>query len=107
MKKIGLSVILMFVVTLALSGCSSKDTIKIDNYAWTITTVQNENADGQVVAYGTDESSTLKTAVFIELECKAENEVFTLTDSTNNKTYTGSYKLTDTNSDSVIYDVEI
>ncbi len=107
MKKIGLSVILMFVIALALSGCSSKDSIKIGNYTWTMTTIQSENADAQVVAYGTDGSSTLETAVLVKLECKAENGVLTLTDNTNNKTYTGSYKLTDTNSDSVIYDVEI
>lgn len=107
MKKIGLLAILTLVVAFALSGCSSKDTIKIESNTWTMTTIQSGNADGQVVAYGADGSSTLETSVLVQLECKAEKGVLTLTDSTKNQTYTGSYKVIDTNPDSVIYDVEI
>lgn len=106
MKKLSLLIVLSLAAALIFLGCNN-NTIKIDEYTWAMMTIQSTNDNGKVIAYGNDENSTFETAVLVQLKCKEENGVLTLTDSTNNRTYTGSYKAADTNPDSVIYDVKI
>lgn len=104
MKK--LSVLLASLIIL-LCGCSGSDVPEIDEYLWTMSTVQSADANGQAIAIGPDGSSTLDTAVELELTCQAASGKLTFTDKTNNQTYTGTYKRTDTDSQSVIYEVTV
>ena len=106
MKKLSILVMFLFTVTFIFSGCNSK-AVKIDENIWEMVTAQSTKENGKIFAYGKGDDSASDTAIMIELECKAENGVLTLTDTTNNEVYTGEYKITDSSSESVIYDVEI
>ena len=103
MKRAGL--LLAFLLVL-LAGCSSK-TPKIDAYSWVMTSVQSMDAGGQAVAYGEQGSSTLEGAKQIELVCEAEGGTLTLTDRTNDRTYTGTYQQSQSDFKSTIYEVEV
>ena len=72
-----------------------------------MSSVQSGDTNGQAIAYGARGSSTLNIAKQIELICEAENGDLTLTDKTNNRTYTGTYKLDETDPRSSIYEVVI
>lgn len=104
MKKMGFLLALLLIV---LTGCSNGNVIKMDEYTWLMTSVQSVEEEGQTIACGLGGSSVLDTAVQIDLACKAENGVITLKDRTNNKTYTGSYKLTDIDSRSSVYEITL
>lgn len=103
MKRAGLLLALLLVL---LTGCSSK-TPKIDEYTWVMTSVQSMEAGGQAVAYGEKGSSTLEGAKQIELVCEAQDGNLTLTDRTNDRTYTGTYQESQRDSKSTIYEVSV
>ena len=103
MKRAGLLLALLLVL---LTGCSSK-TPKIDEYTWVMTSVQSMEAGGQAVAYGEKGSSTLEGAKQSELVCEAQGGNLTLTDRTNDRTYTGTYQESQRDSKSTIYEVDV
>lgn len=103
MKRAGLLLALLLVL---LTGCSSKAP-KIDEYTWVMTSVQSMEAGGQAVAYGEGGSSTLEGAKQIELVCEAEGGNLTLTERTNDRTYTGTYQQSQRDSKSTIYEVSV
>lgn len=90
-----------------LAGCSHADVPKVDEYTWEMTSVQRKEQDGQAVAYGKRGSSTLENAVSMELMCTAKDGVLTLTDTTNGKTYSGTYKLKEIDPRSAHYDITL
>ncbi len=103
MKK---SILLLSLLLLILSGCSS-NIPKVEDYDWIMASVQSISADGQVIAYGEPENSTLDSIKQIELACEAENGNLTLTDQTNGKIYTGTYQLSKMSKQSSIYEVVV
>lgn len=103
MKRAGLLLALLLVL---LTACSSKAP-KIDEYTWVMTSVQSMEAGGQAVAYGEKGSSTLEGAKQIELVCEAQGGNLTLTDRTNDRTYTGTYQQSQRDSKSTIYEVDV
>lgn len=103
MKRAGLLLALLLVL---LTACSSKAP-KIDEYTWVMTSVQSIEAGGQAVAYGEKGSSTLEGAKQIELVCEAQGGNLTLTDRTNDRTYTGTYQQSQRDSKSTIYEVSV
>lgn len=103
MKRAGW--LLAFLLVL-LTGCSSKMP-KIDAYSWVMTSVQSMDAGGQAVAYGERFSSTLEEAKQVELICEAQGGTLTLTDQTNDRTYTGTYQQSQSDFKSTIYEVEV
>ena len=80
---------------------------KIEDYNWVMTSVQSMETEGQAIAYGERGSSTLDTAKQIEMFCRAQNGKLTVTDQTNNKIYTGTYKFNGTDPQSSVYEVVI
>jgi len=105
MKRISVIIILALML---LVGCGKKSDsiLKIEEYKWTMFSVQSKE-DGMAIAYGERGSSTLDTAKQLELTCIAENGSLSIADKTNNKSYSGIYKHKETSTESVIYEVEI
>ena len=105
MKRISVIIILALML---LVGCGKKSDsiLKIEEYKWTMFSVQSKE-DGMAIAYGERGSSTLDTAKQLELTCIAENGSLSIADKTNNKSYSGIYTHKETFTESVIYEVEI
>ena len=101
--------VLLCLLLLLLTGCGSKDSTvpKIEDYSWQMTTAQSMEAEGQAVAYGPGNESTLETAVEILLSCTAADGTITLTDVTNGQTYSGTYKLVETDQQTSTYEVTV
>lgn len=104
MKKLN---IIFIALIFLLAGCSHTDVPKIDEYTWEMTSVQSKANEGQAVAYGERGSSTLENALPMELICTAKDGVLMLTDRTNGKTYSGTYKQKETDPQSTHYDVTL
>lgn len=104
MKKISLILCILLVL---LTGCSKNNVPKIENHSWLMSTVQRADAEGQVIAYSTNDNSTMESAVHLELECTAKDGIITIVDKSNSKTYTGRYKLENADSQSTIYKIMI
>ena len=102
MRKIYL---LMALLLLILAGCSNSNAPKIEDYNWVMTSVQSMDTGEQAIAYGERGSSTLDSAKQIELICCAEDGNLTLTDQTNDETYTGTYTMNETDTQSSIYEI--
>lgn len=101
--------VLLCLLLLFLAGCGSKDSTvpKIEDYSWQMTTVQSMEAEGQAVAYGPGNDSTLETAVEILLSCTAADGTITLTDETNGQMYSGTYKLTESDQQASTYEITV
>ncbi len=107
MKKIWLILSAVLVLALALTGCGS-DGVKIEGHQWKLTLVQS-GEDGSIVACGSEHyelHKELKDIIVVDLECSVGNGKFTIQDKTNHKNYEGTYKLSSTNPDGAIYELE-
>ena len=110
MKKI-ISIFLMLTFTFALSACNS-DEFAIEDYEWKMRAVMRndievaQNEDELVIAVGeTDE--LYPDAEIVDLTMIAKNGEITVTDTTNNKTYNGTYKVSQETPDGTDYEVTI
>ena len=104
--------VLLCLLLLLLAGCGSnesKDSAvpKIEDYFWQMTTVQSMEAEGQAIAYGPGNDSNLDTAVEITLTCTATDGTITLIDETHGQTYSGTYKLTESDQQTSTYEVTV
>ena len=96
MKKIIL-LFLMLVLVFALSACSG-DVMAIEDYEWKLRTVMKndieaaQNEDELVVAVG-EEDDIYPNAKIVDINLVAKDGTITITDATNNKTYSGTYKV--------------
>jgi len=96
MKKL-LSVFLMLTFAFALSACST-DVVAIEDYEWKMRTVMSnnievvQNEDQLVVAVG-EADELYPDAKIVDLTLIAKDGEITITDATNNKTYSGTYKV--------------
>ena len=96
MKKI-LCVLLASMCIFCLSACGG-DVVAIEDYEWKMRTVMSndieaaQNEDELVVAVG-EADELYPDAKIVELILVAKDGAITITDATNNKTYTGTYKV--------------
>ena len=96
MKKV-LAVFLLFVVIFSLSACNG-DVVAIEDYEWKMDAVMRNdievarNEDELVVAVG-EEDDIHPNAKIVDLKLVAKDGSITITDATNNKTYSGTYKV--------------
>ena len=96
MKKV-ISLFLMLVLVFALSACSG-DVMAIEDYEWKLRTVMKnnieaaQNEDELVVAVG-EEDDIYPNAKTVDINLVAKDGTITITDATNNKTYSGTYKI--------------
>lgn len=92
---------------LLMTGCSPDTVPQIEDHIWQMTSVQSMEANGQAIAYGEGDTSTLDTAKQIALICTAEDGILTLSDETNHKTYTVTYNLKGMDPRSANYEVTV
>lgn len=96
MKKF-LSAFLIFTFAFAFSSCST-DVVAIEDYEWKMRTVMSndievaQNEDEFIVAVG-ENDELYPDAPIIEMTLIAKDGKITITDTTNNKTYSGTYKV--------------
>ena len=96
MKKV-ISVLLTLIFIFALSACSGK-VVAIEDYEWKMRTVMRndieaaQDNDKFYVAVG-EEDDIHPNAKIVDLKLVAKDGSITITDATNNKTYTGTYKV--------------
>lgn len=105
MKKV-ISLILTTVLLICFAGCSS-EAIKIEGYEWNLTLIQS-NEDGSIIGCGSayyEEHKDIENIITVNLVCSAENGSFTITDKTNDTSYSGNYKTNNSSGDSTIYSI--
>ena len=96
MKKV-IFVLLTLTLIFTLSACSG-DVVAIEDYEWKMRTVMRndievaQNEDELVVAVG-EEDDIHPNAKVVDLKLVANDGSITITDATNNKTYSGTYKV--------------
>ena len=110
MKKI-ISIFLMLIFTFALSACNS-DEFAIEDYEWKMRTVMRndievaQKEDELVVAVG-EADELYPDAEIVDLTLTAKNGEITVTDTTNNKIYNGTYTIMQKTPDGTDYEVII
>lgn len=96
MKKV-LALFLLFVVVFSLSACNG-NVVAIEDYEWKMGAVMRndielaQNEDELVVAVG-EEDDIHPNAKIVDLKLVANDGSITVTDATNNKSYSGTYKV--------------
>ena len=97
MKRVLSTMFLLLSLTFIFSSCAS-ETISIEDYEWQMRTVMSgnietaQNEDSLIVAVGEPEE-LYPEAKIVDLSLIAKDGKITITDKTNNKTYTGTYKV--------------
>ena len=110
MKRI---IFLLFILMsiFALSACNG-DVVAIEDYEWKMGAVMRndieaaQNEDELVVAVG-EEDDVHPNAKIVDLKLVAKNGSITITDATNNKTYSGTYKVQQKTPKGTDYEVTI
>lgn len=113
MRKKSLYFLPILALALMLSACGAK-TAAIEDYTWQMRTVMTNDMDA---ASDTDTDAFVPVvgqpdelypnAKVVEMTLIAKDGVITLTDITNEKTYSGTYKVTEKSSSGIIYEVTI
>lgn len=110
MKKF-VFVLMALAFVLGLSACSG-DVVAIEDYEWKMRTVMSndieaaQNEDELVVAVGEADELYPDTKI-VDLKLVAKEGTITLTDATNSKTYTGTYKVQQKTPKGADYEVTI
>ena len=110
MKKI-ISLLLMLILVFTLSACNG-DVVAIEDYEWKMGAVMRndievaQNEDELVVAVG-EEDDIHPNAKIVDLKLVAKDGSITVTDATNNKTYSGTYKVQQKTPKGTDYEVTI
>lgn len=110
MKKI-ISLLLMLILVFTLSACNG-DVVAIEDYEWKMGAVMRndieaaQNEDELVVAVG-EEDDIHPNAKIVDLKLVAKNGSITISDATNNKTYSGTYKVQQKTPKGTDYEVTI
>lgn len=101
-----LSVIVSVLTIFCLNGCGSSAKVSIEDYQWEITTIQ-DNDNGAVVACSDDNTDLFPDASEIDMFCTTDSKELTLTNQTDDQTYSGTYTKDSSEPDSVIYSIQI
>lgn len=110
MKKI-LSVFLMSLVIFTLSACDG-DAVAIEDYEWKMRTVASNDIeatqapDELIIAVG-EADELYPDAEIVDLTLIAKDGEITITDTTNGKTYSGTYKVMQKTPKGMLFDLLI
>ena len=109
MKKV-ISILLVLIISLSLVSCVAEKT-NIEDCEWKMRAVMSsavvaDDSDTFVVAVG-ESDEIYPDAVVAEVLLNASDGILIITDITNNKIYTGTYKMTKSTPKSINYEIEI
>lgn len=110
MKKL-ISILLILIFTFAFSACGA-DAAAIEDHEWKMRAVMSnnievvQNEDELVVAVG-EEDALYPDAKIVDLTLAAKDGELTITDATNGKTYSGTYKVQQKTPEGTAYEVTI
>ena len=110
MKRIVLVLALIMTMLLSACGVKGKPVVYIESYEWKLQSVMSndtEVADEELVIAVGEQDELYPNAKVVDILLTAKNGEIALTDTTNNKADTGTYKMTEETSKSVTYEIEI
>ena len=110
MRRIALVLALVMIMLLSACGIKGKPVVYIDSYEWKLQSVMNndtEVADEELVIAVGEQDELYPNATVVDIMLTAKDGEITITDATNNKTYTGAYKMTEETSKSATYEIVI
>jgi len=102
---------LMLILVFTLSACNG-DVVSIEDYEWKMRTVMSNDVeaaqieDELVVVVG-EKDDIHPNAKIVDIKLVAKEGAITVTDATNNKTYTGTYKVQQKTPKGTDYEVTI
>lgn len=110
MKKV-IILLLSALMCFGLIACENNHNTLISDYTWVMVSIQSVEQNGDFIAYAPSndnfDKATYPNAVPLDMICNAKDGSFSISDKTNNKTYTGTYKATDGSSKTTIYEIII
>ncbi|MBQ2884158.1 MAG: hypothetical protein IJE43_10380 [Alphaproteobacteria bacterium] len=107
-----ISLVMLLVMTMLLSACGikGKPVVYIESYEWKMMSVMSNNTDLSedelVIAVG-EQDDIHPNAKIVDLKLVAKDGSITITDATNNKTYSGTYKVQQKTPKGTDYEVTI
>ena len=105
MRKLISFILFLTTIVLILSSCGYEK-LKIENYDWKMRYVMH-GEDNQVIIDAVGEEDPSSDAKTVHIALKAENGKITITDSTNNRTYEGTYAVSGKTPREINYNVVI
>lgn len=106
MKKLIFAFLLLSILLLNVSACG-KEPFRIEDREWRMRTVMHTEGESVTVPAVGEVDAAYPDAKIIDLTLTAKNGTLTVTDATNSKTYTGTYKRIDIDLESDNYEVTI
>lgn len=107
MKRTKLLLLVMLFMMLFTVGCTKKVTPAVEDNTWLMSSVQSIEDNGKIIACSESLKDVFEDAVYMELVCMADNGALTIKDKTNNKTYSGTYKLAHSTYESTSYEITL
>ncbi len=105
-KILALTVTLFAIMAFCLSGCGNSASVSIEDYQWTVTTIQ-ENESGNVVACSDDYADLFPDAAQIDVSCTTNSTELTLTNQTDQQSYSGTYAEESSRPEAITYSISI
>ena len=110
MRRISLVMLLVMTMLLSACGIKGKPVVYIESYEWKMMSVMSNNTDLSedelVIAVG-EQDDIHPNAKIVDLKLVAKDGSITITDATNNKTYSGTYKVQQKTPKGTDYEVTI
>ena len=101
-----LSFLLLIIFVFVLSACGAGK-VKIEDYEWKMRYVMHGEDNQLVVDAASEENDTHPEAKILDMTLIAKDGKITITDTTNNKTYEGTYTVSGKNPKGTDYKVTI
>ena len=93
MKKTLSLILLVLILLLSFSSCSLGK-VKIDDYTWILRTAMYVQGEELIISASEETSSAHPQTSVVNVTLRAADGKITVTDSTNEKSYEGTYKVT-------------
>lgn len=106
MKK-ALCTAISLLLLILLSGCGSADTPKIEDYAWELSSVVCIRDGASVTVAVGEADSRYPEAAVVDITLRAKDGRLTLTDSTSDVSYDGTYTAESSSGEGTVYRITL